>query len=276
MRTSLRTILTTTVGGGLLLGVPAPTLAGSRYIGVPPGFVVDILLPEIDGRAPVLEAIRNPAYGFGVVAASVDDGILKVLRVSQASVEPLATQSGYSPSDQVLTTRFDNTGLLANGLYLSVAVDVDADSLRDHTYLLEVSADGEVSPPLVSLGTSDDKVEFLFEALPQNLWVDFLRQGSGVRWRGAGDDPENVGEAYFPATPSTAQTGAKTVRQNQTRVPDAVSIVASRTCGDTRVPFHPRILLRRQFCLYRGGGMCYTTDNLTWRCGRRSIPRPGM
>ena len=54
------------MGVGTVVTVIA-SLSASAQIQVPPGFVVDTLLDQIDGTTPRLEAIRNPDYGFGGV-----------------------------------------------------------------------------------------------------------------------------------------------------------------------------------------------------------------
>jgi len=76
----------------LILILVTPT-AFSQITIIPPGFAYDKLLDQIDGTTPRLEAISNPAYGYGVVAASIDNGILTVKRISYSSVEVLEAVS---------------------------------------------------------------------------------------------------------------------------------------------------------------------------------------
>ncbi|MCA9310178.1 MAG: hypothetical protein KDA21_03175 [Phycisphaerales bacterium] len=87
---------------------------------VPPGFAVDTLIAgQIDNVTPRIEAVRNTAYGQGVVAAAVSNGILTVLRISQGSVDTLATRNVASGA-VVFDLRFDTTGLLGHRLIVSV------------------------------------------------------------------------------------------------------------------------------------------------------------
>ena len=124
----------------------AASRSASAQIEVPEGFVVDVLLNPIDGTTPRLEAIRNPDYGFGVVAASVDNGILTILLISQSSIELLATMSGLPEVSTVKTMRFDTSGLLGSELYVTVLIDLDCiPPGLVHTKLLQVSADTTIT-----------------------------------------------------------------------------------------------------------------------------------
>ena len=131
-------------------------------IEVPPGFVVDTLLNQIDGTTPRLEAIRNPEYGFGVVAASADNGILKVVRISASSFELLGALPGLPTDTQVYTIRFDHTGLFTNELYVSIAYDTGGYPSLDHTEILHVSAQG-VFATVASLGSGQDPLCMRFD-----------------------------------------------------------------------------------------------------------------
>lgn len=96
-------------------GVPA--FAGVPV--APPGFAVDQLAPQLDGVAPRIEAVRNPLYGSGVMAASVANGILTVRRISQGNIEVFAVVPGVGSFD-AFDIRFDVTGNFGNALYVSL------------------------------------------------------------------------------------------------------------------------------------------------------------
>jgi len=156
-------------------------------ITVPEGFVVDTLLDRIDGTTPRLEAIRNPDYGFGVVAASVDQGILKVLRISESSVEMFGTQSGFQSVSKVGDIRFDSTGLFGDQFFLTVWSDSpDADwrhCLR--TYLMRVSISGEITE-VDSYGGPTDQLLFMMDfttgagGYSEGAYLDDFARGDGT------------------------------------------------------------------------------------------------
>ncbi len=75
-----------------------------------PCFVVEKIMDRLDGVSKRLEAVRNPAYGTGVVAAGVDNGILKVYRISNGNIETIATKSGYPSTCWVESMRIDWAG----------------------------------------------------------------------------------------------------------------------------------------------------------------------
>ncbi|MBU0617046.1 MAG: hypothetical protein KKI02_04965 [Planctomycetes bacterium] len=136
--------------------------SASAEIEVPPGFVVDTLLDQIDGTTPYVEAIRNPDYGFGVVVASVDNGIFEVLRISDSSVEPLGTLEGFPEDSAVRCIRFDTTGLFADALFASVAFNDSGEPPFCRCVLLQITADGLVSE-VVTLGSDSDQITFVFD-----------------------------------------------------------------------------------------------------------------
>ena len=126
----------------LIITAALPTILPAQ-ITVPPGFVVDTLLPQIDGQTPRLEAISNPAYGSGVIAASVDNGILTIRKISPNNVEFIGTLSGFDPLDIVRQVKFDYTGLYNSKLYISISVLGVLGETSD-THIIEVSSQGSV------------------------------------------------------------------------------------------------------------------------------------
>lgn len=152
MRTYFCVILTTII----LLNTcqAAPT--------VPGGFVINKIMDRIDGQTPRLEAIRNPEYGFGVIAATADNGILTVLKVSQSSIETVATKSGYPNLSAARTVCFDTTGLYENKLYISVNFDSDGDQNLEKADILQVLENGTINTK-ATRGSGSDILDFYFD-----------------------------------------------------------------------------------------------------------------
>ena len=128
------------------------------------GFVVEKIMDRMDGQTPRLEAIRNSEYGAGVVAASVDSGILTVLKLSEGGVSIIGTYSGFPIPSQSRTIRFDTTGLFENKLYISVARNTASSHGQggDSTDILRVNNDGIVEI-VSSEGSQSDQTAFIFE-----------------------------------------------------------------------------------------------------------------
>jgi hypothetical protein len=146
---------------GIIAAVTA--FSASADIVVPSGFVVDTLLEQIDGTIPRVEAIRNGDYGTGVVAASVDNGILTVLRVADSSIDLVASRPGYPLDAVVRTTRFDKTGLFGGELFLSINWSTGGlPECRERTELLRVSADGTTTQ-VGLVGDQDNPLALRFD-----------------------------------------------------------------------------------------------------------------
>ena len=126
---------------------------------VPSGFVVEKFLDRIDGRTLLLETIRNPAYGQGIIGAMVykNSGILKVFKISQSSIEVIATKSGYQLG-LLRTVCFDTTGLFDNKLFISVTY---GNQYHERTDILQIDPDGTVSVKK-SIGSPSDKLSMRF------------------------------------------------------------------------------------------------------------------
>jgi hypothetical protein len=105
----------------ILVMVLVSSMVQAEIVVHEPNFVVDVLLDQIDGQTPRLEAIRNPYYGFGVMAASVDNGILTVKRISQYNITIEGIMTGFPTHFVSVDIRFDNTTLFSNDLFVSVA-----------------------------------------------------------------------------------------------------------------------------------------------------------
>jgi len=146
-----------TVTLSLILAVVTPAAFAQITI-IPPGFAYDKLLDQIDGSTPRLDAISNPAYGYGVIAASVGNGILTVKRISNSSVEVLGTLSGFAAPD-VKTIRFDRVGIFNFDLLISVREGVN----ETHTLLYRVETNGVISLVTSSFGGSSDYLSLVFD-----------------------------------------------------------------------------------------------------------------
>jgi len=150
------------VGIVLIVG----SVAEAEIVFQDPNFVVDVLFDQIDQQIPRLEAIRNPDYGFGVVAASIDQGILKVLRISQTSVELLGSMDGFPyPAEWAipLTVRFDTTGVFENKLLITTVIRVEgSDSYSD---IITVNSDGSIVKQ-ATLGGPSDQIGFVLDISP--------------------------------------------------------------------------------------------------------------
>lgn len=72
-------------------------------------------------HAPRLDAISNPDYGSGVVAASTYFDALQVFVLNGRTVTPLVSFKGFKDPCVVRSVRFDRTGLFGHALYVMVA-----------------------------------------------------------------------------------------------------------------------------------------------------------
>ncbi len=154
-RCSLYRISLLSVGGVFsvsLLGVAEV----QGQITVPSGFAVDQLVGRLDNKTQRIEAIRNPEYGNGVVAASVSNGILTVRRLSVGDVAVVATRS-VSSKASVLDLRFDTTGLFGGKLF--VALGNGASGIGE---LIRIEDDG-TTQLLRAWGTPVSQVGFTFD-----------------------------------------------------------------------------------------------------------------
>lgn len=128
-----------------------------------PNFVVDTLLPQIDGQTPRLEAIRNFDYGFGVIAVSIDNGIMTIKKITQDSVEVFGTMTGFTADSRVGSIRFDRTGLFSNQLYLTVWTGASGEpGFYRRTHIFNVSSDGTINNLWV-YGNSSDEVMLILD-----------------------------------------------------------------------------------------------------------------
>ncbi len=156
------TILSLTI----TLCLPALVFADPYVVG-PDGnpdtnFVVTHIISALDGQTPRLEAVRNPAYGTGVVAAGVDNGILKVFRISNGIVTSIGIKSGYPNVSDVRSIRFDWTGQFSSELFISVQYDSDNNNETNRTNLIRLSGMNQFTVES-ALGDSSDYLCCIFD-----------------------------------------------------------------------------------------------------------------
>lgn len=122
-----------------------------------PNFMVEKIMDRIDGQTPRLEVIRNSEYGSGVMTASINNGILKIMRISQSSVELFASMPDF-PAPHVLgEIGFDDTGLADDELYVTVTTSSGCGNYIHQTSLLRVSKEGIVTL-LAEFGDCSDNI----------------------------------------------------------------------------------------------------------------------
>jgi hypothetical protein len=183
----------------LIIGVFV-SISSSAFadITVPEGYDVVNIMPRVDGKILRLEAIRNPAYGYGVMAASIDESILRIFRINRHSYDVFATEPGFDshaacpPSCvHVQHIRFDTTGLFNNRLYVSVA------SHSDYSEIYEVDPNGSIElKASIGDGLSDDYCIFAFTSgnngySPGMYLYDSVKKGSN-----------NDGSSFFYMDPN--------------------------------------------------------------------------
>lgn len=144
----------------ILVVIFVSSVAQAEIVVHEPNFVVDVLLNQIDGQTPYLEAIRNTEGGSGVVAASVDEGIFKVFRISPSSIDLIGTMSGYpiSPVYGGARLRFDCTGLFDNDLYATVLINLGGGNM--YSDFVHISSTGVITK-IERLGGAGNAVSFL-------------------------------------------------------------------------------------------------------------------
>jgi hypothetical protein len=126
-------------------------------ITVPPGFVVEQLSGRIDNKTPRIEAIRNPAYGTGVVAASVVNQILTVRRIDAGQVAVVASFPVSLAGAYVNDLRVDGVGVQNNRLFVIINKNTFETSI-----IYRIDPDGTVTP-VVTIGDAGDALSFTFD-----------------------------------------------------------------------------------------------------------------
>ncbi|MFK7961259.1 MAG: hypothetical protein AB8G96_12135 [Phycisphaerales bacterium] len=184
---------TTHLRSTLLAALLAPVLATSPALAagpspdVPAGFVADVLVAgQIDGITPRLEAIRNPAYGSGIITAAAIDGIVTVRRITSASIDVLSSFSVGSSDAAVFDAAFDTTGILGGELLISVRTDLEGRST-----IFRVAPDGSVQS-VGDFGGPTNHLIFLLApvtgdtALPDGIYLfdaSYGPEGASSIWR---------------------------------------------------------------------------------------------
>lgn len=119
---------------------------------VPVGFSARLIAPLIDGIRPRLEAVSDPAYGFGVLSVSVRDQLLTVRQIDPSgTIRPIGTFSSPSGFEQPFVT-IDQTGAYNGLLHVSY---VDRFACPVITTVLTVTPEGQFDTRLVTDRASD-------------------------------------------------------------------------------------------------------------------------
>jgi len=146
-----------------------PTVANAA-IRVPSGFEVATLADSTRADTPRLEAIRNSAYGEGVIAAFMDGTTLRLLRISESGVQELIRTPGFELGSRVADIRFDTSRTFGNRLFLTVASPAPAPSPNGlaplvTTQFFTVAPDGSIKLG-TTLGSSRDPMVLLMDFTP--------------------------------------------------------------------------------------------------------------
>jgi len=142
-----------------------PSVAGAA-IRVPSGFEVATLAGPTRADTPRLEAIRNSAYGEGVIAAFMDGTTLRLRRVSESGVAELISTPGFEPGSRVADIRFDTSRTFGNRLFLTVASPMPSGvAPLVTTQFFTVAPDGSTKLGL-TLGDARDAMVLLMDFTP--------------------------------------------------------------------------------------------------------------
>jgi len=157
MKTALATTVFVT---GMMSGAPL-NAAGPI---VPDGFELEKLYaPLPTGFVHQIEAVRNPAYGSGVMYAVADRGTFTIHGVDLAGRGSTLTTIGPFPSGaELLTLRFDASGSMGKRLYASVYHNGGDQPFNYRTDLVMIAADGAFST-VASFGTKTNPMAMHFD-----------------------------------------------------------------------------------------------------------------
>jgi len=130
-----------------------------------PNFIVEKMMDRIDGQIPRLEAIRNQQYGSGVIAASINNGIMTVLKIpAPFAIEEIGTKTGFPVPSNVKEIRFDKNSVFDGALYISVgrnAYEISGKA-ADSTEILRIGQD-QVIMSVAEYGGSTNRTAFFFD-----------------------------------------------------------------------------------------------------------------
>ncbi len=102
-----------------VLGLVVPL--GVAQPQVPPGFTIRKIAPLLDGQIPQLEAIDDPQFGTGVVAATANNGVASIRLITSAGTI-VSLASVISP-DNVARVRFDHDGLIDGNIHFTLSTN---------------------------------------------------------------------------------------------------------------------------------------------------------
>ncbi len=126
------------------------------------GLGVETVLELAEGESVRLEAVRNDAYGQGVLVGRAEEGFVHVARLAGGEPAPLATIGPFAEGVELITMRFDTSGHFGRRLLLSVNHDGGLGRGNVVSDIWAVAPDGAMER-LVSLGSRKDPVTLNFE-----------------------------------------------------------------------------------------------------------------
>jgi len=119
-------------------------------ITLPEGFTLD----KISNLQGQLESIQGSGYGFGVVVATINEGILQINLISQSSIHLIASKSGFPTDSQIWDVEFDELGIYSNKLLISISNNII-------TKIVQVLENGNVVEK-ASIGDTNEQVGIKF------------------------------------------------------------------------------------------------------------------
>jgi len=132
-------------------------------ITVPAGFESDLLVsPLPSGFLHQIEAVRNPAYGSGVVIAVTSGNGFKIARVDQGGGSTLATIGPFPAGAQLLTIRFDGAGSFGKRLFASVFHNGGDQPFNYRTDVVMIESNGAFAT-IASFGTKTSPMAMHFD-----------------------------------------------------------------------------------------------------------------
>jgi len=120
-------------------------------VNLPEGFILD----HVSNLRGHLESIQSSEYGFGVVVATIEKGILQVNLISQSSITLIASKPGFPINSSVWDVEFDEIGIYSNKLLISIS------NGGVSTQIVQVLENGNVVEK-ASIGNVNDQIGMKF------------------------------------------------------------------------------------------------------------------
>ncbi len=132
-----------------------------------PNFIVEKIMPRIDGQIPRLEAARNLDYGTGVFAASIKNGILSVYKIDKGNYELFATKEGLPIDSKVGEIRFDRSGLFNGHLFVMLWTEPSAEpGFYKKTHIMTIDNDSKAITLRNTIGNNDNETMLIMDFSP--------------------------------------------------------------------------------------------------------------